>query len=371
MELERSFTQYRENFYSRWQRNILNLSLIVAFVILGIEIFTFHSLLSVAEREFRKVSYILARIVIPTVINFGTILATSFVLKSKKIKTERKNFAVSFCFFMICSVLSVFHNYFQILLLSTCISLLLCSIFGDTKILKIQVHLIIPVFIIAAITFWFDKLTGIPIYKILTIICAIAFIAFTYVFARAVVISQKDQLKYIRKIYERQTELVEELRIDPLTKLCNRMAFNETISRIITLKKESDICPFIVMMDIDFFKKVNDRYGHVYGDEVLVSLADIMRDNVSTRKSFRYGGEEFVLLFEDNSLDMVVKIVEKIRREFSEKVYDFAPDESFTISAGISAYRDDMDDKIWLECADKALYFAKENGRDQIKVAEL
>lgn len=371
MELERSFSLYRESFYSRWQKNILNLSIIVAFVVFGIEIFTFHSLLSVAEKEFRKFTYICARIVIPSGINFGIILVTSFILKSRKVKTERKNFMVSFCFFMICSVLSVFHNYFQILLLSTCISLLLCSIFGDTRILKIQVHLIIPIFFIASITFWCDKLTGIPIYKILTIICAIAFISFTYVFARAVVISQKDQLKYIRKIYERQNELVEELRIDPLTKLCNRMAFNETISRIINLKKDSDISPFIVMMDIDFFKKVNDRYGHICGDEVLVSLANIMRSNVSTRKAFRFGGEEFILLFEDDNQERIVKIVEKIRQEFSEKVYDFAPDESFTISAGISAWKEGFDDKKWIEWADKALYFAKENGRDQIKIAEL
>lgn len=371
MELEASFYHYRENFYSHWQKNILRLSWIVGFIILGIEIFTYFSLLSMDEREIRRFSYICARIVIPSVINFGTLTTITIVQKSRRYKSEIKNLLVSLCFFIICAILSIFHNYFQILLLSTCISLFLCTIFGEVKILKILFHATIPVFIIAAITFWTDPLTGVRMYKILTIICAVAFIACSYIFAKAIVISQKDHLKYISSIYKKQSELIAELRIDPLTKLCNRIAFTETINRIIRNSRNSEAAPFIVIMDIDYFKKVNDKYGHIAGDEVLVKLADILRNNVSSRKTFRFGGEEFILLFEDDIESRVVNVVEKIREEFANTHFDFALEESFKISAGISAFSKSFDDKDWLENADKALYYAKENGRDQIKVAEI
>lgn len=371
MELEGSFYHYKENFYSRWQKNIIRLCLIAAFIILGIEIFTYFSLLTVAEREIRKFSYIFARIVVPSTINFGSLITASIICKSKKVKVETKNLLVSISFFLICSVLSIFHNYFQLLLTSTCIALFLCTIFGDEKILKILAIATIPSFIIACITFWTDELSGIAIYKLLTYICAIAFIICSLLFARAIVYSQKGQLKYISSIYEKQTELIEELRIDPLTKLCNRIAFSETMNRIIRHSKELDISPFIVMMDIDFFKKVNDKYGHIAGDEVLVGLADIMRSNVPSRKVFRFGGEEFILLFENDTEESVVSIVERIRKEFADKRYDFAPDSSFKISAGISALSPSFDEKAWIENADKALYYAKENGRNQIKIADI
>lgn len=371
MELESSFYHYKENFYSRWQKNILKLGVICAFIILGIEIFTYFSLLTIPEREVRKFTYICSRIVAPSFLNFGSLIISYIVCKSKKIKSDTKNLVVSVAFLIICTIISIFHNYFQILLISSCIALFLCTIFGDTRILTILTYATIPTFIIACITFWLDDSTGIPIYKALTIICATAFIVCSSLFARAIVFSQKDQLKYIRSIYEKQTKLIEELRIDPLTKLCNRIAFSETVSRILAHSKKIGIKPYIVMMDIDFFKKVNDKYGHISGDEVLVKLADIMRDNVSTRKAFRFGGEEFILLFENDTESSVVRVVENIRREFTNTHYDFAPNASFTISAGISALSPLFDEKSWIENADKALYFAKENGRDQIKIAEI
>lgn len=342
---------------------------VVALIILGVEIFTYFSLLTAAERLDRGFSYIAVRILVPTLLNFTTLIVTSFFLKSKKAKTDTKNFMVSLTFFTICSVVSIFHNYFQILMLSSCIPFYLCTIFGDIRILKRLAVGTVFSFIIATITFAKEPLVGVPIYKIITIVCAMTFISCSYVFSWSIVNSQKDQLKYISNIYQRQTELIEELRIDPLTKLCNRKAFSETITRIVNCAKTTEIHPYIVMMDIDFFKKVNDKYGHISGDEVLMTLSNIMRNAVSARKAFRYGGEEFVLLFENDTCERVVNVVEQIRKEFSQTRYDFAPDESFTISAGISALTGTFNEKEWLENADKALYFAKENGRDQIKIA--
>jgi len=371
METEDSFSNYRETFYNRWQRSVLKINWIVAFIVFGVEIFTYFALLNSSEREGVNLAYIIKRIVTPSFLDFTTLIIVTIAYKSKTVRLEVKNFLVSFGMFMLCSVVSIFHNYFQILLLSGCIAIFTCTIFGEIKTLNILEVLTIPAYSIASIVFWLDPLTGIPIYKALTILCGVAFIVCSYLFSKAIVKSQKDQLKYIQNSYRRQSELIDELRIDSLTKLCNRKAFAETVERIINLSKNTEISPYLVIMDIDFFKKVNDKYGHLAGDEVLVSLANIIRNNVSIRKAFRFGGEEFILLFEDWKEEDVIHIVKKIRKEFNEAEYDFATDASFTISAGISGLSKNFGSKEWIENADKALYFSKENGRDQYKIAEL
>ena len=90
------------------------------------------------------------------------------------------------------------------------------------------------------------------------------------------------------------------------------------------------------MIDLDDFKLVNDTYGHIKGDEVLVALAEILRRNLPKHASaFRYGGEEFVLLFTKHQLNKVVEMVEKMRLEFSQQAFDFLEDtHNITFSGG-------------------------------------
>lgn len=371
MEIEDSYKSYKENCFEKWQKAILSMCIIVSFIVLGIEIFTYSALLDTEERFSLNMHYISFRIIIPSLVNFGSILLFSILKKQKTIALEKKNLFVSFAFFIICSVISIFHNYFQILLLTPCVAIYVCTIFGSRTILKALIHAIIPTYIISAITFITDAYTGTLLYKILTLICEIAFIICSYYFAQAIVKTQKNQLSYIKDSYKKQSELIEEMRIDPLTRLYNRTAFSETLLRIINIFKSTSIEPYIVMMDIDFFKRVNDKYGHIYGDEVLVSLSEIIRKNISFRKAFRFGGEEFILLFEDSTLEEVIDVVERIRKDFASTKFEFDTSEVFTISAGISGYLNSFDKNAWIESADKAMYYAKEHGRDQIKVAEL
>lgn len=125
------------------------------------------------------------------------------------------------------------------------------------------------------------------------------------------------------------------------------------------------------MIDLDDFKLVNDTYGHIKGDEVLVALAEILRRNLPKHASaFRYGGEEFVLLFTKHQLNKVVEIVEKMRLEFSQQAFDFLEDtHNITFSGGIAEYLDtDWTISEFFDKADQALYLAKGEGKNQIKI---
>lgn len=172
------------------------------------------------------------------------------------------------------------------------------------------------------------------------------------------------------------TILLKELSITcQLTKLYNRrylleqgeLVFDECI-------KNEDYCSCIAL-DIDFFKKVNDTYGHLIGDEVLKHVAKTMMNSVrDTDIVTRYGGEEFIILAPNTTLESAVKIAERIRRAVETNPYEMADQLiRITVSIGI-AESIDFDNISTIEAlidkADQALYAAKGSGRNQVKVYE-
>ena len=371
-EAENTFNKYKDFLQSKWQRKILLICWIVVFIILGMEFFNFATLLKLSQRVDEIFRYVMIRIVMPSALNFSVLIIAACVRRSGRFSTMTKNMWVSFSIFMICSVLAIFHNYFQILLVSPAVAFFICAVFGEAKILQRLLVLTVPTLIISAVTFLIDPNTEEGLYKVLSMICDFVFIICAYVFARALMKSQVSQLDYIHDFYGKQIELVEELKIEPLTKLYNRTALDGAISRILKRIKTENINPFLVMLDIDFFKKVNDEYGHVAGDKVLVALAEIIRKNMgSNRRAFRYGGEEFVLIFENSMPSIVIYTVQSIRADFAAARFDFSGDASFTLSAGISGMPADFNGTTWIDNADKCLYYAKNNGRNQVKTADI
>jgi len=160
--------------------------------------------------------------------------------------------------------------------------------------------------------------------------------------------------------------------IDALTGLNNRKAFDKRLRELHGVF-EKDKTPFsIIMLDIDFFKKFNDKYGHKIGDEVLKFVGSLLYDTLKGRDfPARYGGEEFVILLPSTVLDNACIVAEEIRRRMSQKGLKHArTGESLgriTASLGVAeiALEDTIDSV--LERADKALYLAKNSGRNNVK----
>lgn len=156
---------------------------------------------------------------------------------------------------------------------------------------------------------------------------------------------------------------------DGATKLYNRRFLEEFIEHANHQAIRTKISYSILMIDIDFFKMVNDTYGHDAGDIVILSLAQILQ--VSVRKSdlpIRYGGEEFLVLLHNSTPEGALEVAQKIRTEFSQKKFTFGNDTvAKTLSIGISHFPSDAD-SIWkvIKFADLALYDAKHGGRNQV-----
>lgn len=152
---------------------------------------------------------------------------------------------------------------------------------------------------------------------------------------------------------------------DALTGLYNRRYLDEFIDEIHDSSKSFSI----LMLDIDYFKQINDKYGHDMGDKVLKGISDILKSNIKgSDLAIRFGGEEFLILLFNITPKNAIKKADEIRIEFSKKIFKSNEgDFSKTLSIGISHYPNQTD-TIWhsIKYADVALYEAKNSGRNKI-----
>lgn len=183
----------------------------------------------------------------------------------------------------------------------------------------------------------------------------------------------QDLLTKLLRVYSNQMFILSRGELDPLTGLYNRQSFYERVRRIAShptpdRRASDDIetrrhC--FALFDIDYFKQVNDRYGHLYGDEVLLLLARLMvRSFRHEDLLFRYGGEEFAAVLVNVDLENAERMLERFRAAVA--AYSFPQLEPKTVSIGFTAIVAEHGvDKIVM-CADKALYYAKNHGRNQV-----
>ncbi|OEU65051.1 MAG: hypothetical protein BA863_04130 [Desulfovibrio sp. S3730MH75] len=159
---------------------------------------------------------------------------------------------------------------------------------------------------------------------------------------------------------------------DPLTGLHNRRYMLESIHREVSRATRRNESLAAVMIDIDFFKRFNDTYGHEVGDEVLKRVAEVLLSQVRDEDILcRMGGEEFLVVMTSVSRDVVIKRAEALRESFESVDLHFGSSrrESLTVSIGISFYPDNSRDiTTVIDLADKALYSAKNTGRNKVAV---
>ncbi len=169
-----------------------------------------------------------------------------------------------------------------------------------------------------------------------------------------------------KKIEEKNKELEKLATTDKLTNLYNRRKIEELLEIEINRSERFGHCFGLAIVDIDKFKEVNDTHGHQTGDKVLEEVANIL--NTNRRKTDfvgRYGGEEFVIICPESSLEGVLKLMKTFKEKIS--TYEFYKVKNKTASFGVTiSQKDDTIESI-LKRADEALYKAKENGRNKIE----
>ncbi|MDT4331412.1 GGDEF domain-containing protein [Methylomonas sp. MED-D] len=158
---------------------------------------------------------------------------------------------------------------------------------------------------------------------------------------------------------------------DPLTKTNNRAAFNDSLQREVKRAVRHGQHLSLVFVDIDHFKNINDQYGHACGDLALASVAAWLRDSVRGSDAvYRFGGEEFVILLADTDIDGAGIIAERLRADIESHTLAYGMDVlNLTASLGVATLQGDDSAELLVKRADKAMYAAKQRGRNRVELA--
>ncbi|NIB40171.1 GGDEF domain-containing protein [Pseudomaricurvus alkylphenolicus] len=186
----------------------------------------------------------------------------------------------------------------------------------------------------------------------------------------------------ILKVYANYLTLIEKTQRDKLTGLFNRETLDRELTKIlvsgnsspITMAGESNdrrqrsgkLLPFVGVIDIDHFKSINDRFGHLFGDEILVLVSRLLAENFFRQSDlvFRYGGEEFVVIIHSATREDARSAFERLRESIEQ--HRFSQLDRVTISVGFVEVANQQTAADIIGDADEALYYAKHNGRNQV-----
>jgi two-component system cell cycle response regulator len=185
----------------------------------------------------------------------------------------------------------------------------------------------------------------------------------------------------VLQIYRNFVGLMQNAQTDQLTGLANRKTFDECVARVHELIPDESVIVtnerrgsksgsyWLIMVDIDHFKSVNDRFGHLYGDEVLVILAQLMQASFREHDLiFRFGGEEFVLIVQCADIESCMATLERFRLGVAGRSIPQVG--RITISMGVTKMERKTFPATMLDYADQALYHSKRNGRNRVTFFE-
>ena len=180
----------------------------------------------------------------------------------------------------------------------------------------------------------------------------------------------ENSLKKVMGQLAEKNKILNKLSItDELTNLYNRRQLIKSLKEKIYDAERYSMPLSIILFDIDYFKKINDNYGHLSGDEVLRKVSSVfMKGLRKTDIAGRYGGEEFLLVFPNTPLERCLKIAKTLSEQVEKLTFKSVPDRKITVSGGVCEYNNEIKYEDFLSRADDLLYIAKNNGKGRIEV---
>ncbi len=305
--------------------------------------------------------YLMKFLIIPTLFNTLLLVIESLGLKSRRLSQKGKIYLVSLMLLFISFNIFTVHGTFSSLFFIFTFPILLTAIYADYTLITLTGVLAIIGILVSELflhwdldkpTVWSDGL------RLSNFIISLFILVSSYFVGVIIIYFEKAKKTAAwEKEYERYN-LLQKIQIDELTGTYNRSALRGAIRE---MESDSSGSVYVyVMVDIDNFKRLNDTYGHPVGDIYLKELCRIMKQNCGDAAVFRYGGDEFSLLFKNSPVEDIVRCCETIQEDFASLDLEGAVDSSVTLSFGVARYEPGMKPSQLIKNSDEALYKSKE-----------
>ena len=363
MNVEEEYLSLQE----QCRKKILKSVYIMTGVLFGMEILiyvlmkAFHT--GMVEND---LNYILFYILTPSLINVGCVLAARFAVLGE-CTVQRKSQALILCILCICLVTATFHGLFLMTSCTFVIPIIVSIMFDSRRLTGGTTALSVLFMLIGACTAsLFDNTWSLK-YRILSGLVGAVLIVMTSTVCMSLLYLNEEKNAIIRKSCRMNEEMQHALKRDAMTGLYNHTEFYKRLDQHYRECHVQSGQLTVAVLDVDFFKRVNDAYGHECGDAVLIRLADVLMEYCQEYGDvFRYGGEEFAVISRRLSERQMAERMDRVRKVVNELKFDFMPEGQLSFSCGIYEYQGDkmLAQEIFSR-ADRALYRAKEQGRNR------
>lgn len=304
--------------------------------------------------------YVWKFIVAPSGVNLICIGLITPALRTKRLSQNQKIYAVSLAFVVTCFVLFAVHNAFTATYYLFAFAIILTTIYANYWVTGITALTSMAALISAELFVKWD-VDKISIFESTLrlgnfLVACFILLACSFVCMIEIRFERQKNEASIHKEMERHL-LTQRIQRDELTGVFSRKALHDAMRDMDA--KETGTDYIFAIMDIDNFKGINDQLGHQAGDLCLIELAKILTGNAGNATVFRYGGDEFCLLFPNLNMAEAVLICERIQEKLKGLYFESYPLPKLTVSFGLAAYSDQLNAARLFTSADQALYEAK------------
>jgi diguanylate cyclase len=354
-EIEKEYTRIDNDWLSLHYKISVGMVLFAFIVecIIGVIMMNSDMLTTTIQR------FILKFIIIPSGINILLVGINTAVMKSKHILLKYKIYMNSLSFVAICFVLFTAHNAFTATYYIFTVSIVLTAIYASYRITCITAVASLSALVISELFIQWD-VDKISVYDSTLrlgdfLIAIFILLAFSIVCMVLIRYEQKKNMASIQLQIERQ-HLQQSLQVDELTGIMNRKALMQVMK---DMEDGKDYNYILAIADIDNFKGMNDTWGHPFGDHCLKEFSRILVEHSKKAVAYRFGGDEFCLLFHNAEMEEAVSTCKQIQLKLAEVHMEEESMLKLTVSFGLAAFTDQMDATELLVRSDRALYEAK------------
>lgn len=357
-------TSLNEQNIKTWNRRLIQsywIVVLVSFIAETLNLFT-----TLTPRTY----YVSHFIVLPTLIAVAIVGLTDFLIRRLR---SNSDYVIILCGTLLSLALTLVHNQVPVIQCSLALPIVISILFYSRRRVTFA-------FIVCLLSYVLIILSSPAIRKntdVITFFAICSIIILAFVIALSVVRRGEELVVYLNRAAESNHDLILRstlieiaAKTDALTGAFNHKSFHEHLDEVLIQSDRYGIRLQLAIFDIDFFKQVNDTFGHRVGDIVLRRVVDAIRAHV-TPDDFvaRYGGEEFGVVFVDKAMERTIDMVETIRKAIESQTHPEFEGRNVTISIGLKSYRPGLRKVQLFEGADQALYKAKRNGRNRLVVA--